>query len=177
MFHRPYDTSRWPLPEQKIQAALHDEGVAFAQEEDEVYSPPVTLWAFLSQVLFQDEQRSCVAAVARVVLLMAALAREVVLLSLATGMLSAMALGRYMGKETGETALLRELFDQLRAGDVLLADRYYCSYFMIALLMQLGLDVLARLLQAAQMSGLSPRELSFTAALQKFAAGRLADRG
>jgi hypothetical protein len=75
------------------------------------------------------------------------IARMVVVLSLATGMLSAMALGRYMGKETGETALLRELFDQLRAGDVLLGDRYYGSYFMIALLIELGLDCVTRLHQ------------------------------
>lgn len=31
-----------------------------------VYTPAVTLWAFLSQMLFTGEQRSCVAAVARV---------------------------------------------------------------------------------------------------------------
>ena len=36
------------------------------------------------------------------------LARFVVLLSLATGMLCDMASGPYSGKETGETALLRE---------------------------------------------------------------------
>ena len=73
--------------------------------------------------------------------------RMVVLLSLATGMVSGMALGPYSGKETGETALFRELFDRLQAGDVVLGDRYYCSYFMICLLRELGVDVVTRLHQ------------------------------
>ena len=64
------------LPEERIQAAFDEQGVAFAQEEDEIYTPQVTLWAFLSQVLFQGEQRSCVAAVSRVVVLLVALGRE-----------------------------------------------------------------------------------------------------
>ena len=64
------------LPEDRIQAAFDEQGVAFAQEEDEIYTPPITLWAFLSQVLFQDEQRSCVAAVSRVVVLLVALGQE-----------------------------------------------------------------------------------------------------
>jgi len=62
-------------------------------------------------------------------------------------MLTGMEMGPYAGKETGETALLRQLFDRLRRGDVLLADRYYCSYFMIALLSQLGVDFVVRLHQ------------------------------
>ena len=57
-------------------------------------------------------------------------------------------LGPCAGKETGETALLRQLFDWLQAGDVVLGDRYYCSYFLIALLMERGVDVVTRLHQA-----------------------------
>ena len=68
----------------------------------------------------------------------------VVLFSLATAMVSGMALGPYSGKETGETALLRELFGRLVAGDIILADRYYCSYFLIALLRELGVDIVTR---------------------------------
>jgi hypothetical protein len=74
----------------------------------------------------------------------------VVLLSLATAMVRGMAMGPYPGKETGETALLRELFDRLDPGGILLADRYYCSYFMIALLRELGIDVVARLHQSRE---------------------------
>ena len=219
------------LSEESIQTAFEDEGVRFGDDEDAVYTPAITVWAFLSQVLFKDEQRSCVAAVARVVVLLVALkrspcsgntgaycrargklseqvvrrltidvadgcerqldkkwlwrgrhvhlvdgstvsmpdtpenqaaypqsgtqqkglgfpiARLVVLLSLATRMLNGMAAAPYTGKETGETALLRQLLDRLDPGDILLADRYYCSYFMIALLMQSGIDFVTRVHQ------------------------------
>ena len=57
-----------------------------------------------------------------------------VLLTFATAGIVGAAFGPYAGKETGETALFRELLEQLRAGDIVVADRYYCSYFMIALL-------------------------------------------
>jgi hypothetical protein len=36
------------LSEERIQAAFEAEGVAFAEEEDEIYNPPVSLWAFLA---------------------------------------------------------------------------------------------------------------------------------
>src|SRR4029077_3410534 len=55
------------------------------------------------------------------------IARMVVLLSLATAMVKGLAIGPYAGKETGESALLRELLGRLGQGDILLADRYYCS--------------------------------------------------
>jgi len=73
--------------------------------------------------------------------------RLVVLLGLATAAVVGAAFGRYAGKQTGETALLRQLFDQLRAGDVIVADPCHCSYFMIALLMQRGVDVVFRMHQ------------------------------
>jgi hypothetical protein len=75
------------------------------------------------------------------------IARVVVLLSLATAMLKDMAMGPYTGKGRGETALLRQLLGRLAPGDILLADRYYCSYFMIALLMESGLDFVTRVHQ------------------------------
>lgn len=219
------------LSEETIRQAFADENVNFAQDEGDVYTPPLTLWAFLSQVLFKEEQRSCLAAVSRVVVLLVALGRKpcsdntgaycrarakipvavvrrltlqvadaceqqvprhwlwknrhvhlvdgttvstpdtpanqaawpqpktqkpglgfplirmVVLVSVATAMITGMEMGPYQGKETGETALLRALFDRLRAGDVILADRYYCSYFAVALLRELGVDIVVRLHQ------------------------------
>ncbi len=60
--------------------------------------------------------------------------RMVVLLSLATAGLHGLAFGPYEGKETGETALFRTLLDHIPKGSIILADRYYCSYFLIALL-------------------------------------------
>ena len=64
------------LPEERIQQAFDDAGVNFAQGENDVYTPAVTLWAFLSQVLFKEENRSCLAAAARVVVLWVALGNE-----------------------------------------------------------------------------------------------------
>ena len=63
------------LPEEAIQAAFDDEDACFADGEDAIYTPAITLWAFLSQVLFKAEQRSCIAAVSRVVSLLMALER------------------------------------------------------------------------------------------------------
>lgn len=75
------------------------------------------------------------------------IARACAILSLATACALDLAVGPYAGKETGETALLRELLGSLHANDVLVADRYYCSFLMIALLMQRQVDVCARLHQ------------------------------
>lgn len=216
------------LPEARIQGAFDEQGVAFGMEEDEVYSPAVTLWAFLWQVLFKEEQRTCAAAVARVVTLIVALGKDppsdntgaycraraklpevvmqrlvsdvasrceqevpkqwlwhgrhvhlvdgttvsmpdtpanqqeypqhtaqkeglgfpimrlVVLLSLATAMVTDYASGPYSGKETGETALLRQLRGHLTRRDIVLADRYFCGWFTIALLLQVGVDIVTR---------------------------------
>lgn len=73
--------------------------------------------------------------------------RLVVMLSLATALLTGLALGPYQGKETGEPALFRELLDRLRRGDVVLADRFFCSYFLVALLQERGVDAVFRLHQ------------------------------
>ena len=73
--------------------------------------------------------------------------RFVVLFSLAVGTVLDAAIGPYKGKQTGETALFRSLHSQLDQGDVVLADRYYCSYFEIALLLERGVDIVMRLHQ------------------------------
>jgi len=75
------------------------------------------------------------------------IARACAILSLATACILDVALGPYSGKETGETALLRSLLGSFSAGDLLVADRYYCSFLMIALLQQRQIDVCARLHQ------------------------------
>jgi|ERR1700723_1712840 len=222
------------LPEETIRQIHRDAGLPTPEEQADdgvIYTTAVTLWAFLSQVLHAKEQRSCAAAVARVIVLCVALGREpcsddtgaycrararlplaliqratyhvadaaeaqvpqawlwknrhvhlldgttvstpdtpelqakfpqpssqkpglgfplirmVVLLSLATAMIGGMAMGPYAGKETGETALFRQLLQRLKPGDIVLADRYFCSYFMIALLGAAGVDVVLRLHQ------------------------------
>jgi putative transposase len=75
------------------------------------------------------------------------LIRWVALLSLATAAVQGFAYGPYAGKETGETALFRELLKHLQRGDIVLADRFYCSYFLVALLRGVGVDVVTRLHQ------------------------------
>lgn len=75
------------------------------------------------------------------------LMRAVALTSLVTGMVLALATGPYAGKETGETALFRTLFDKLQRGDLVLSDRYYGGWFMLALLHSLGIEFVTRLHQ------------------------------
>jgi hypothetical protein len=54
------------LPEEAIEQAFADAGMSSQPEPDQdeniVYTAAVTLWAFLSQVLYSREQRSCAAA-------------------------------------------------------------------------------------------------------------------
>lgn len=69
------------------------------------------------------------------------IARLVGLISLSSGSVLDAAIGPYQGKDTGEHALLRQMLDTLSAGNVLLADRNYCSYFMIAILQTINVDV------------------------------------
>jgi hypothetical protein len=75
------------------------------------------------------------------------IARVVAIISLATGVIRDLAVGPYKGKETGETALLRELLGRFKGGEILLGDRYFASYFGIALLTQIGVDGLFRMHQ------------------------------
>lgn len=76
------------------------------------------------------------------------IARMVVVFCLAAGSVLDAAVGRYQGKQTGETALFRKVWEgSLSAGDVLLADRYYSSYFELAMLKQRGVDSVCRLHQ------------------------------
>jgi hypothetical protein len=75
------------------------------------------------------------------------IARAVAVLSLATACVVDATLGPYSGKETGETALLRQLLHCFRPGDVAVLDRYYCSFLMISQLHARGVDVCTRLHQ------------------------------
>ena len=230
--HDPNSLFDQALSEDLIQQIADDENLHFADGEEDVYTPAITLWAFLTQVL--SGCKSCVAAVARVMILRIALGlppcsantgahckaraklsenflqrltyavgdavednapdgwrwrgrrvllvdgftvtaadtranqkvypqpssqkpglgfpmiRAVVLLAFATASVLGAAFGSYQGKETGEPALFRELLERLRRGDVVVADRYYCSYWLVALLQSWGVDVAFRLHQRRQ---------------------------
>lgn len=73
------------------------------------------------------------------------IARVAVILSLATACALDLEIAPYAGKETGETALLRQLLESFAAGDIAVMDRYYCSFMMIALLLGHEVQVCARL--------------------------------
>jgi hypothetical protein len=72
------------------------------------------------------------------------LARVAVLLSLATGACRDLAIAPYKGKGTGETTLLREMYDSLKPRDVVLADALFDNYFLVCELRERGIDLVAR---------------------------------
>jgi len=72
------------------------------------------------------------------------LARVAVLLSLATGACHDLAIAPYAGKGTGETTLLRAMYDALSPGDVVLADALFDNYFLACELRERGIDLVAR---------------------------------
>ncbi len=61
---------------------------------------------------------------------------------LATGGLLSAGLGRHAGKGQGEMGLLRALDNVFEAGDVVLADALYCSYFLVAEMRAKGVDII-----------------------------------
>ena len=71
--------------------------------------------------------------------------RIVGLLSLATGGCLGLAYGPYKGKATGEHALARNLLPLIYPKDIIIADRYYCSYFLIAQLLAKDAHLISRL--------------------------------
>jgi hypothetical protein len=70
--------------------------------------------------------------------------RVVVIFSLAVGTVLEAAFNPLVGKETGETGMLRQLMFALQRGDILLGDRYFANYWIIALAKRLGIDVVFR---------------------------------
>jgi hypothetical protein len=76
------------------------------------------------------------------------IARLGVLFSLVSGAVLQWGLCRYKGKAQSELALLSQMLPSLSRGDIVLADRYLCSYCVFALLLGKGLDLLTRLHQS-----------------------------
>jgi hypothetical protein len=64
------------LSEETIRQAFEKENACFARDPGDIYTPAITLWAFLSQVLHAKRLRSCVAAVSRVTVLCVALGQK-----------------------------------------------------------------------------------------------------
>jgi hypothetical protein len=72
------------------------------------------------------------------------MARVAVLLSLATGACHDLAIAPYAGKGTGETTLLRRMYESLKPGDVVLADALFDNYFLACELRDRGIELVAR---------------------------------
>lgn len=70
------------------------------------------------------------------------LARMAAVICLSTGAVCDAAMGSYKGKGGSELALLRQLYQAFRPGDIALGDALYCNYFLIVALQQRGVDVL-----------------------------------
>jgi hypothetical protein len=116
-----------------------------------IFSPLVTLWVFLGQVLNADH--SCRAAVARLIAHRVARGhcpcssetRIAAIFSLACGAVLDVGIGRYAGKGQSELGLLRTLWDLFRPGDVVLADRLMCAWTEMVMLKQRGIDSVCHL--------------------------------
>jgi hypothetical protein len=76
------------------------------------------------------------------------IARVGTLTSLACGTILNLGVCRYAGKGQGEVSLLRQLWDVLHPGDVLLTDRLMANWRNILLLQQRGIELVARLNKA-----------------------------
>jgi hypothetical protein len=71
------------------------------------------------------------------------LMRAVALISLSTGAVVDLSFAKYAGKGTGESSLLRNMLGSLNRGDVLVADKYYPSYFTVHALKQRGVELVS----------------------------------
>lgn len=72
------------------------------------------------------------------------LIRGVSLISMVTGLLVDLVLGPYAGKQSGETALLRQMLDRLKPGDTLVADCFYCTYWIVAACKTKGVNIVMK---------------------------------
>jgi len=75
------------------------------------------------------------------------IARACAIVSLATAGICNLAIGPYEGKQTGEPALLRGMLDTFEENNIAVFDRYYCSYMMLAMLINNDTHACARLHQ------------------------------
>jgi len=70
--------------------------------------------------------------------------RCVSLISMTTGLLVDLVSGPYSGKGSGETALFWQMLDVLRPGDTLVADSYYCTYWLVSACHARGVEILMK---------------------------------
>jgi hypothetical protein len=66
--------------------------------------------------------------------------RLVGIICLSSGAILNASMGRYQGKGSSEQALLRDILDTFESGDVVLGDAFYGTYFLLASLLDRGID-------------------------------------
>jgi len=156
------------LTAEAIEAAFADNDALFAG--DDIYSTPLVLWAFPAQALRDGKGAACAAAVADIATYQQQTggpvpsgdtgeycrARACAVLSLATGAMGDLAVGPYQGKQTGESALLREI---LRCLKDWMSQEVYQRIPETLTLRQLRFHV--------TVPGQQPRQLGFTLACQE----------
>lgn len=69
------------------------------------------------------------------------LCRLVGVICLSSGAVLDTAVGRFNGKGANEQALLRELLETFKTGDLVLGDSFYGTYFLLATMIEKGVDV------------------------------------
>ena len=74
-----------------------------------------------------------------------AVARIGAIISLASGAILDLGIGRYAGKGQSESGLLRRLWGLLRPGDILVGDRLLCAWTEMVRLKRRGIDTVCRL--------------------------------
>ncbi|MFI5344343.1 MAG: IS4 family transposase [Chlamydiales bacterium] len=72
------------------------------------------------------------------------LARLVAVMSLTVGTVLNYAVDAYKGKGTGESSLLRSIFDSIEKDDIVLGDRYFPNFFLMSDLNKRGADGIFR---------------------------------
>ncbi len=70
--------------------------------------------------------------------------RCVSLISMTTGLLIDLVSGPYSGKGSGETALFWQMLNTLQSGDTLVADSYYCTYWLVSACRARGVQILMK---------------------------------
>jgi putative transposase len=70
--------------------------------------------------------------------------RSLMIFSLAVGAVLEVATAKYAGKQTGETSLLRTLLNTLLPGEILLADCYFATYWILAAAWKKDFDIVVK---------------------------------
>jgi len=142
----PYTKARQRLPEPAIKALVKETGMAASAKA-------LDAWKFFNREVKLIDGFSCSAPdtealqaeypqpTSQAVGCGFPLMRLVAVMSLTSGTVLDYAIGPYKGKGTGEHSLLREIFDtSINKDDIVLGDRYYPSYFLMAALKDKGAD-------------------------------------